>query len=292
MKKGALLLFFLLFITSGFAQKTYVINEEELSLTEEVSGALDLLWTTTNNEYRYFVKTSDNNITELRNTKLNKTYQEEFKLTLAEMTEGSGVSTRNLKFTLFSLSEFFKEYNAIIDATYTSSSSKRKLQYNIGVFAGATNSPFVDNPENSFAPTLGAELEVSENYDDSRHSGFLQLKQTFESDELEYKTFEIAIAYRFKFINGNKFNLYGNLKFATVNFSSSTEVYLDENSQLITNHKTETSFDVPMIFGLGADFKVGNKGYITLGYNELFALFFDNQGNFPVNLNLGYKFTL
>ncbi|OIQ30053.1 MAG: hypothetical protein BM564_04620 [Bacteroidetes bacterium MedPE-SWsnd-G2] len=292
MKKEALLLFFLLCFTTNFAQKSYEVKNENLTLTEEISGALDLLWTTTNNEYRYFVKTSDNNISELLNTKTDNGFQEEFKATLATLTEGSGVSVNNLKFTLFALAEFFKEYNAIVDATYSPENSKRKLHYNLGVFAGATNSPFVENPENSFAPTLGAELEVSENYDTSRHSGFLQLKQTFEADKLDYQTFEIALAYRFKFINGSKFNLYGNLKLATVNFSSSTEVYLNENSELITNHKSESSFDVPMIFGIGADFKVGEKGYITLGYNELFALFFDNQGNFPVNLNLGYKFKL
>ena len=50
--------------------------------------------------------------------------------------------------------------------------------------------------------------------------------------------------------------------------------------------------DAPIILGLGADIKLGN-GYITLSANELFALInFDNQGNTPVDLRLGYKFNL
>jgi hypothetical protein len=54
----------------------------------------------------------------------------------------------------------------------------------------------------------------------------------------------------------------------------------------------ETSFDIPFIFGLGSDIKVGKNNYITIIYGELFAILLDNQGNFSTDIAVGYKFNL
>lgn len=46
------------------------------------------------------------------------------------------------------------------------------------------------------------------------------------------------------------------------------------------------------MFGLGADIRIAEGHFITIGYNELFALLIDNQGYFPVDLAIGYRFNL
>ena len=41
-----------------------------------------------------------------------------------------------------------------------------------------------------------------------------------------------------------------------------------------------------------SDIKVTKNGYITLAYNNLFALFLENEGHFPIDFAVGYKFNL
>ena len=54
---------------------------------------------------------------------------------------------------------------------------------------------------------------------------------------------------------------------------------------------TGTDYNVPLTFGLGADYKVGN-GYITFNYNDIVGLNVDSNKEFPANLTLGYKINL
>ena len=87
--------------------------------------------------------------------------------------------------------------------------------------------------------------------------------------------------------------MHANLKLVTLSFSNSTDNYIDEDTMMeFTEDKSATSFDAPVIFGIGADLKISKKSFITFYYNELFALFLDNQGNFSTNIALGYKFKL
>ena len=81
------------------------------------------------------------------------------------------------------------------------------------------------------------------------------------------------------------------MKFATLNFSNATLV-TETNGTITSQEFSETAFDVPFIFGLGADINVSKNSFITLAYNELFALFLDNQGNFSTDFAIGYKFNL
>jgi hypothetical protein len=290
MKKIICVLCFIIGVSFVQAQESYTINGETIELKTEVEGKLDLLWNIIDDEYRYFVRTEDNTITELKNTKVDRKFQEEYKTTLEELTNNS-MSTKRLNLTLFSLKEFIDAYNVSADSTYETTVSRSKFQFRLGLFGGITNSPFITNPNNEKTPLFGAELEVLEAERISRHAVFMQLKHVLEQENINYSTTEVALGYRFRVINKETFSLYANMKFATVNFSNATLV-TDNNGTLTTQEFSDTSFDVPFIFGVGADINVSKNSFITLAYNELFALFLDNQGNFSTDFSIGYKFNL
>ncbi|MEF3077835.1 hypothetical protein [Winogradskyella poriferorum] len=287
MKKILVAILFCMAFQINYSQQTYNVNGESLELKTEVDGKLDLLWNTIDGKYRYFVKSEDGSITELKNTKDdNNDYQEEYKSTLSNLT--NGMSTDKLKLTLYSLRNYIDSYNVSVDSNYTSTSTESSVQFRLGFSGGITNSPFVGNPDNTKTPMIGAELEIFEANAIPRHSGFLQARHAFESDDFKYSTTELALGYRFRFINKETFSIYGQVKLATINFSDFT--FLDENDMEVDSN--ETSFDIPFIFGIGSDIKVGNNSYITIIYGELFAAFLDNQGNFSTDIAVGYKFNL
>lgn len=290
MKKIICILSFLLCFSIFQAQELYTVNGESLELKTEVEGKLDLLWNIIDGKYRYFVRTEDNTILELKNTKVDRKFQEEYKSLLSELTNNS-VSTKRLNLTLFSLKEFIDSYNSSVDSNYQPQSKRSKFQFRLGVFGGITNSPFIDNPNNEKTPLFGAELEVLEAERISRHAVFLQAKHVVEQEDLMYSTTELALGYRFRFINKETFSFYGNCKFATVNFAKAT-VASESNGTVITEDISETSFDVPLIFGVGADINLSKNTFITLAYNELFAVLIDNQGNFSTDFTIGFKFNL
>ena len=125
----------------------------------------------------------------------------------------------------------------------------------------------------------------------TRHSLALGFKQSLKSDDFKYSSSQFGIHYRFRILNKESFSLYPQVTLATYTFTQ-TE-YSTVSGGLITTHKDSGSaLDAPVILGLGADFKVGN-GYITLSANELVALVnFENQGNTPMDIRLGYKLNL
>ncbi|MBU2921964.1 hypothetical protein KO504_11480 [Winogradskyella psychrotolerans] len=284
-----ILLSMLLFLTFQFnySQENYTINGETLELKTEVDGTLDLLWTSDDGNYRYFVKSENGTITELKNTKESKrNFLEEYKTTLSNLTNGT--ATDKLKFTLYDLKAFINTYNMSADSTYTSVATSRKVGFRLGVFGGLTNSPFVNNPENTKVLLIGGELEIFEANSSQRHSGFIQGRHTFDDEDFNYSTNEAALGYRYRIINKPTFSIYGQVKLATVNIASSS--FQDASGK--QESQSETSFDIPFIFGIGSDIKVGSSGYITITYGELFAIFLDNQGNFSTDIAVGYKFNL
>lgn len=271
----------------NYSQETYTVNGTSLELKTEIKGKLDLLWNVIDGKYRYFVKSEDGTITELKNTKNdNNDYQEEYKSTLSNLTNGK--PTDKLKLTLYSLKSYIDSYNASVDSGYISANTERNVQLRLGFSGGITNNPFVGNPDNTKTPMIGAELEIFEANSLPRHSGFLQARHAFENDDFKYSTTELALGYRFRFINKETFSVYGQVKLATLNFTDVT--FLDENDMEVNSN--ETSFDIPFIFGVGSDIKVGDNSYITIIYGELFAAFLDNQGNFSTDIAVGYKFNL
>lgn len=278
----------LLLLSSIFvlAQQQYTVNGTTYQLKIAVEGHLDLLYNTINKEYRYFVRTNDGTITELTNTKgYDKHFQEEYKLQLANLTEDSNVSTSDLNFTLSDLEEFIKTYNTSLGDTYNDTKATVKLR--LGLFGGITNQPFVSNPNNTTVPFFGAELEgISSKI--SRHAGFFNITHALDHDDFQYTSTQLGLGYRYRFLNKTRFNLYGNLAVATYTFSKQTFMLIGAPSETVK----ESIFQIPCSFGLGADIKVGSNGFITLAYNELFAVFTNNSSNFPINVAMGYKFSL
>lgn len=291
MKKLICLLCIVFGITFTEAQEDYyMVDGEQFTLKKEVDGKLDLLWNIIDGNYRYFVRNESNKILELKNTKKDGEFQEEYKTLLNELTNGS-MSTKRLNLTLFSLKEFIDAYNVSSDSNYVSTAKRNKLMFRLGIFGGLTNSPFITNPDNLTTPYFGGELEVLDVNQISRHAAFFQIKHVLEQDELQYNTTELALGYRFRAINKAKFSLYGNVKFATLNFSNAT-VFTNINGVITSQEINETAFDVPLIFGVGADIRITENSFITLAYNELFAILIDNQGNFSTDFSIGYKFNL
>jgi hypothetical protein len=285
MKKTVLIFLVALLSQWHYGQET-TYQYEDFQLKQDIEGKLDLLWNVIDDEFRYFVKTEDDTVIELKNTRgTDNKYQEEYKTVLNELT---GWDTSKLKLTLGSLRQFIDDYNASVDSSYIPVSKKSKLGLRLGFSGGITNNPFVGNPDNALAPLLGGELEIYEENKLPRHSGFLQVRHSFETDDFQYSATELSLGYRYRVINRESFSIYGQVKFATLNFTNAT--FLDANS--METSLSNTAFDIPFIFGLGSDIKIGNKGYLTIIYGELFAVFLDNQGNFPTDISVGYKFNL
>lgn len=271
----------------NYSQQSYSINGETLDLKTEIDGSLDLLWNIIDGNYRYFLKTTDGNITELKNTKgSNNKYQEEYKSVLREAT--GGMNTDKVKLTLYSLRNFIDAYNASKDSSYTSTTTESSVQFRLGFSVGITNNPFVGNPDNTKNTLIGAELEIYEANILPRHSGFLQVRHAFESDDFMYSTSELSMGYRYRLINKASYSIYGQVKLATLNFFNVT--FEDESG--MTFDQSDTSFDIPLIFGIGSDIKIGDNSYLTIIYGELFAVLLDNQGNFSTDFAIGYKFNL
>lgn len=286
MKKIVISICFFLSISTLIAQETYTIKDETLQLKTEVDGKLDLLWNIIDGHYRYFVRTSENDITELVNTRdENRHYKEEYKTTLQNLTN---VSADKVNFTLIDLKTYIDTFNLSQDSDYETSIYNAKLQLLLEVFGGITNSPFVYNPNNAISSQFGTELELLDGNRIKRHALFMQLRHVLKTNDFEYSTTELALGYRFRVINTQAFNLFVQTKLATLNFVKSTipsenDVPVDIN---------ETVYDVPITFGIGADIRLTNSGFLTIRYNELFAILLENNGNFSTNITLGYKFNL
>ena len=286
MKKISLILSFLLSISTLIAQENFTIKGETLELKTEVNGDLDLLWNIIDGHYRYFVRTSENDITELVNTRdENRHYKAEYKTTLQNLTN---VSADKVNLTLTDLKIYIDTFNLSQDPDYKTSIYNAKLQLLLEVFGGITNNPFVNNPNNSISSQFGAELELLDGNRIKRHALFMQLRHVLKTNDFEYSTTELALGYRFRVINTQAFNLFVQTKLATLNFVKST--ILGENDMPIDINGTV--YDVPLTFGIGADIRLTNSGFLTVRYNELFAALLENKGDFSTNITLGYKFNL
>jgi hypothetical protein len=291
MKKLIILIGFIIFNISLYGQETYNIGNETLELKTEVEGNLDLLWTIDNSKYRYFVRTEDGNIQELVNTKNPDTrkYQEEYKTVLNNLTTGSGLSTKNMSLTLFSLKEFINRYDATTNVDFTYE-PRAKMYARLGVFGGITNQPLAENPNNVTVPFFGVDFEVFSKSIFPRNALFFQARHGLDNDEFEYSSTQLSIGYRYRFINKTVFNIYGNLKIVTYDFIQQT--FLEEGSTTEFFTENTSALQVPFILGIGADIKVSKNGYIMFAYHDIYALFVDNGGNFPIDFAVGFKFNL
>jgi hypothetical protein len=284
------LIFSLVLSSMSFAQITHSVDGKEVQLTEDITGKATLFHTIIDDQFRYFIKKNDA-VTELTNTKDdNGKYQGEYKEILSILTADAAIPVADVNLTLDSLKTFIDKYNKASDMDYKLQAERPKAKARLGAFAGMSNNPFVRNPENTFVPVFGAEIEV---YDEkrTRHSVALGFKQSLKADDFKYSSSQFGLHYRFRILNKDAFSLYPQVTLATYTFSSIE--YTTNVGGVITTYKNSGSaLDAPVILGIGADIKLGN-GYITLSANELAALVnFENQGNTPVDIRLGYKLNL
>jgi len=293
MKKLVFVLCLFISFSSLNAQESYNVNGETLQLKTEVEGNLDLLWNTIDRQYRYFIRTKDSSLEELVNTKNPETkkFQEEYKTTLNELTQEYGLSAKDVKLTLGSLKDYINMYNSTSDINFNYE-PRAKVQSRLGVFGGLTNQPFVNNPNNTSVPFFGAEFEVYSDKRLERHAGYSNLRTALEADDFKYSSTQLGLGYRYRFINKSNFSIYGNLTFVTYTFYNETIRFEDEPGTYITEKHSDSQLKAPFIFGLGSDIKVTRNGYVTLAYDNLIALFNKNEGNFPIDFAVGFKFNL
>lgn len=281
----------MLFTCAITAQNTYTVNGESLSLKTEVEGTLSLLWNTIEGEYRYFSKKEDA-ILELKNTKEGGIYNKEFRKTLEAQTADVAISTSNVDLTLSSLRNFYDSYNGLKDPSFIKTASPLKPVLRLGGFAGITNSNFSENPENSTQLQLGAEVELADRAKLKRHAMVLRLANTFKTSDYNYSAFQTSLNYRFKFVMQPKFDVYVNAKYAAyTNICSETLIDMAGAPEPVLVDTSGANFDFPVSLGLGADIPMGN-GFITIFLDDLVALNSDSNGEFPTNLQVGYKLEL
>lgn len=286
------ILAFLLFATNTIAQTTYTVAEEQLSLKTEVEGTLTLLWNTIDGEYRYFLK-KGNVISELKNIRVDKKFNEEYKQVLEENTNDVEISVKKVKLTTASLKSFFITYNTLKDPSYSVEENSMQLKLRLGAFLGGTNSIYSENTDNDFQPTLGFDFEIIDENVLKRHSLVFQFKQTFETSDYKYAVSALTLNYRFKFIKKQKIDVFLNTKFAGYSHVTHEELFPseDEEGEFVLKSVTDDDFQAFVDFGIGVDYALGN-GYLTFVYNDIVSLTHDTNGEFPLDFTLGYKINL
>jgi len=295
MKNLILFLCFLACFSSANAQETYTINNETLQLKTEVEGDIDLLWIKTDKQYRFFVKSSNGEIQELHNTKgANNSFQEEYKTILKSLITDSNMSLDSVSFGRYSLKQFIKAYNSKGTKSYAYTDEKVKTQSRISFFTGLTNHPFIENQDNVKPFYFGAEIEVYDEGNMPRQTGFFNIRHAIKHNNFKYSATQLSIGYRYRFVNRNAFNIYVNLKAATFTAFKSEFIYeeVQNPSNIISDKSTGSTFQVPFIFGIGSDIKISENSFITLTYHEIFAVFIESSSNYPMDFAIGYKFNM
>ncbi len=284
-------LFLLLCAPFASAQKQYTVDGKQYTLKTEVEGTLTLLWNTINDEYRYFSK-KGNEIIELKNTRVDGKYQEEFIQTLQLQTSDITIDVTKINFTLASLRNFFNDYNKRKDPNYTYENKVIQIRTRLGIFAGISNNIYTENPDNTILPVAGVDFEIIEESHLKRHSLVIQFKQTFENSDYKFSSSQVSLNYRFKFVNTKALDVFINTDFAAYTHVSRDVLVTDPitNTTSVINI-SGGNFKSPVTFGLGADYALGN-GFITFSYNDIVGLGIDNNGEFPVDFTLGYKLNL
>jgi len=285
---------FLLAVPTVHAQNLYTVDGKQYSLKTEVEGDLTLLWNSIEGEFRYFSK-KGNDISELKNTRLDRSYQEEYKEVLRSQTSGSSVSIDDVKLTLKSLKDFFNSYNSAVDPSYTAIDKAIQLKTRLGAFIGLSNSIYTQNPDNITLPTAGIDFEILEKDQLLRHSLVFHFKQTFKNSSYKYSLSQLSLNHRFKFVKTESFDVFINTKIAAFNHVKReivvTDTDQDNNTTISIVEESGGSFQAPLTFGLGADYALGD-GYITFSYNDIVGLGIDGNGEFPIDFSIGYKFNL
>lgn len=270
------------------AQETFIINEDTLQLKREVRGPLSLYWTEENHRYRYFVQKEDR-IIELKNTNGNQEYKEQ----LQKLTGETEVKTRDVLFVLYSLKHFANTYNARVQEDYVTNEATDDIQQRIGLFTGLSNNIYTENPENVLVPVVGLEYEFYDPNLAPRHSAFVQLRHSFKQDDYRYTSTQLSLNYRLKVLYHSNFDLHINTRLATIFYSEDkVPVTNDKGEVIAVKDDNGFTFTAPISFGVGSDIQITPNSFITLGYNDIFAIVWDSNGSFPLDFTVGYKYNL
>ena len=280
---------FLLYTTLVSGQESYVVDGQEYTLKSDVKGDLELLWNTIDNQYRYFLK-KDAAITELKNTRSEGRFQEEYKDVLKSYTQDVSISTDNVNLTLPSLHDFVVNYNKMKNTNFSDNRRDVSLKLLLGVFAGVTNSVFTENVSNDSQLIAGLELELTDPSKLKRHAAVVEFKQTFEGSKHKYSASQFSLNYRFKFVKTPVLDMYANVKFASVSIYSK-EIFVTRPSGVVVEKESGSYLSSPIALGIGVDYKIG-EGYVTFGYRDFVGLNVDSNNHFPMEFTLGYKLML
>ncbi|MAN58836.1 MAG: hypothetical protein CMC08_03250 [Flavobacteriaceae bacterium] len=277
---------------SLLSQNDFTINGTTYSLKTEVVGPISLHWNTFDGQYRYFAE-KDGNFIELVNTRQQGKFQHDYRQALSDLTSDQTMDVSGVNLTLGSLGNFFEKYNTRVDPSYKIQRESVALTLRLGGFAGISNSIYTENLTNELLPVAGIELELLDEVKLRRHAMVLRFAQTFQNDAFQYSSSQFSLNYRFKFVKTPWLDIYANAKFVAYTYASRDGVErVDPDTLIVTETSTSGGdFTSPASFGIGADIKLGN-GFLFLTYNDIVALGVDDNGEFPVDLSLGYKFNL
>lgn len=294
MKRLLLILsFFLASYSCVIAQQQYVVDGATYSLQTEVNGTASLLWNIIDGQYRYFLK-KGNTVVELKNTRVDGKYLEEYKEVLRLQTSDAPSDVSKVKFTLAGLKKYLDSYNISVDSSYSNGNEDISLKLRFGPFAGISNAIFTDNPVNTNLFVAGADLELIDEVKLRRHAVVLRFKQTFQNSEFKFNSSQFSLNYRYKFIKRPTFDIYVNGKFAAYTYSSRDDfVNPDFGDPGEPEFFSDSGGDIsaPGTFGLGADIALGN-GFLFITYNDIVGIGVDSNGEFPLDFTIGYKFGL
>ncbi|MDX1463030.1 MAG: hypothetical protein R3359_08235 [Marinirhabdus sp.] len=283
--------FFIAIYTTGLSQESYQVEGETYTLKTDVDGTLTLLWNSIDGDYRYFVK-KGNRIVELKNTKTDGRYQEEYKATLEELTADNPASASDINLTLPELRKYVRAYNKRVDPSFSDEDPNIQLGLRLGAFAGVSNSIFTQNPDNNLLPVFGVDLELVDEVKLKRHSVVLRFKQTLGNDDYDFSSSQFSLNYRLKFIKSQKIDVFLNTKFVSYTYSTRNDFpVVQADGSVVLESSSGGDLTAHGIFGLGADYQLGN-GFLFFTYNDIVGLGIDSNGEFPVDFTVGYKFNL
>jgi len=143
------------------------------------------------------------------------------------------------------------------------------------------------------APVLGLEYEFDDPNLAPRHSAFIQLRQSFKQDDYRYSSTGLSLNYRFKALYFRNFDLHIDTRLATLYYSEdSISITNDAGEIIAVKDDSGFTFTAPFSFGVGSDIQITPNSFITVGYNDIFALVWESNGKFPIDFTIGYKYNL
>lgn len=272
------------------AQQTFIIEGDTLQLQREVKGSLSLFWNQEDTKYRYFVQ-KENRMVELRDSLINGKLQ--YREQLAKLTSDTEIRTDDVKFLLYSLKHFVNSYNALVQEDYEFNEASTNIKQRLGLFVGLSNNKYTENPENIISPIVGLEYEFYDPNLAPRHSAFLQLRQSFKREEYRYSSTQLSINYRFKALYFKGWDLHIDTELATFLYSEDKVRIKDDSGEVVAiKDDSGFSFTAPFSFGIGSDIRITDNSFISLGYNDIFAIALDGNDSFPVDFTVGLKYNL